>query len=61
MVRISNIVTRRLLVLLFDFLMSAAALALTSTLRSKIKWKSIKNVRLNTGKNSKVLVNGESS
>ena len=61
MVRISNRVIKKLLILSLDFLISAVALALTSTLRSKIKWKLIKSVRLNTGKNARSKVDGYTS
>lgn len=50
MVRISRSLQKRLAMLIFDFLISAGALILTSKLQSRRKWRSIKGDRSNTGR-----------
>ena len=50
MVRISRGLQRRLIMLVFDFVISAGALVLTSKVRSHAKWKSTRTGPTNTGK-----------
>ena len=53
MIRLSKVVKKRLLTLLFDFAISAGALILTSKGRSALKWRSIKKDRISGVKNTK--------